>query len=394
MSKILLPIILVMSLIPCCIEVEIAVPGFPNMAHYFHVNEAMIQYVVVVNLIALGMASWFYGPLSESFGRRKILIIANTLMMAGAIGCVFSPSLTWLYISRFIQGLGAAGNAVLVFAIIADVYKGEESVRILGIFNAIFTSLMAVAPIAGGLINRAIGWRGNFLVLAILSTLAWFAQLMFLPETKIERTVLSIKKIARDYYTLMRSIPFMIAATVPSLIYGCYITFVAFGPFLYMNHFGCSILNYTFQQAIIIATFSITSLYVDKLLRILTKEIALKLGLMFCSTGIFGLLTLGITGLATPHLITLMMSCYSIGSAICYPIVFTESMEIFPSMNGIASGFIMGLRTILMACIIWLTSLIFDGGILGVAMILSIVLSIILIAMLTKKNFPMGSITD
>src|SRR5437868_14748147 len=110
--------LLILSLISCCIEVDISVPSFPDMAHYFQVSYVSIQLTIAVNFAGFCLASLFYGPLSDCYGRRKIMLIGNFLLLIGAAACVFATSLNILLLARFIQGLGASCSAVLVFTMI------------------------------------------------------------------------------------------------------------------------------------------------------------------------------------------------------------------------------------------------------------------------------------
>ena len=129
------------------------------MAHYFGVSGGVIQLTIAYNALGFCLSSLFYGPLSESYGRRNVMIAGNAILVIGAIGCVFAPSIPFLLVSRFIQGIGASTSAVVTFAMIADTYKGGQAIRFIGIMNSILTILMAIAPVIGSFINEAVGWR-------------------------------------------------------------------------------------------------------------------------------------------------------------------------------------------------------------------------------------------
>src|SRR3990167_8835563 len=156
-----LPLLLLLSLLATCVEVDISVPGFPNIAQYFGVREGLIQLTIAYNFLGFCISALIYGPLSESYGRRRIMLFGNGLMVIGAVGCVYAPTIDILFFSRFIQGLGASTAVVLVFAMIADLYENQKAMRLIGFTNAFLSSSMAVAPVIGGFINEAIGWRGN-----------------------------------------------------------------------------------------------------------------------------------------------------------------------------------------------------------------------------------------
>src|SRR5690606_12128003 len=149
------------------------------------------------------------------------------LLSVGALGCVFAPSISWLLGTRFIQGLGAATSAVVVFTMITDVYSGTKAIRLVAWMNSILTTIMAIAPVLGGFINDAIGWRGNYGVVALVCIFSWILLVFLLPETKNDLEDFNIKKIFMAYVSLLSSFKFVSASLVPSLLYSAYMSFVA-----------------------------------------------------------------------------------------------------------------------------------------------------------------------
>jgi len=164
---VLLPFLLILSLIAKFIEIDISVPSFPDIVRYFNVSEGTIQLTIAYNFLGFCIGGLFFGPLSECYGRRRIMIIGNTLLLIGAVGCVFAPSVFSLLIFRFIQGIGAS-TSVVVFAIVADSYQGDKAIKFIGIMNSVLTVVMAIAPVLGSFINEIVGWRGNYATVAIL----------------------------------------------------------------------------------------------------------------------------------------------------------------------------------------------------------------------------------
>lgn len=211
----LLPFILIVSLIAKFIEIDISVPSFPDIVRYFNVSEGAIQLTIAYNFLGFCIGGLFFGPLSECYGRRRMMIIGNTLLLIGAVGCVFAPSVFWLLISRFIQGVGAS-TSVVVFAIIADNYQGDKAVKFIGIMDATLTVVMAIAPTLGSFINEAVGWRGNYATVAVICLISWTLLLLALPETKKERVNFSLKKMMQDYRKLLSSPKFIALSLIPS----------------------------------------------------------------------------------------------------------------------------------------------------------------------------------
>lgn len=361
----LLSYLLMLSLINSCIELEISTPSFPSIMTYFGTDESTVSFTITMNLIGFCLAAIVYGPLSDIYGRRKIMLIGNGILVIGATMCVFAPTIQILLLARLIQGIGAATSAVVVSAIIADCYKTEEASRLYGIMNAVFTSLMALAPVIGGFINVTIGWRGNYSVVAGISIISWVLLFLLLRETSKKIKKIKVQEILSNYKILFTSSKFMMAAAIPSLLYGCYMAFVAIGPFIYMQTMKLSMLIYTTNIAFIVACFAIVSFLSGKIINLLGTRSTLILALVIQLLG-----TMLICFSKSAVHFTSSMSIFSIGFALIYPIIFARSMEVFPQIKGTASSAIMSIRYLICAALTFLCGHAFDGSILGLAIIL------------------------
>ena len=134
---------------------------------------------------ALGQV--FYGPLSDRHGRRPVLIAALGVYLIASVACAVATSIELLIAARFIQALGGSGAVVLARAIVRDIYDGVRVGRELSRLASIMAFAPLVAPLIGGVLQTAFGWRSNFVVLALFgvtaSSMVWF----LLPETLRQR---------------------------------------------------------------------------------------------------------------------------------------------------------------------------------------------------------------
>ncbi|WP_264339185.1 MULTISPECIES: multidrug effflux MFS transporter [unclassified Wolbachia] len=386
----LLPFLLILSLIAKFIEIDISVPSFPDMVRYFNVSEGTIQLTIAYNFLGFCIGGLFFGPLSECYGRRRIMIIGNTLLLIGAVGCVFAPSIFWLLISRFVQGIGVS-TSVVVFAIVADSYKGDEAVKFIGIMNSVLTVVMAIAPVLGSFINEIVGWRGNYATVAILCLISWVLLLLALPETKKDRDIFSLKKTMKDYRKLLSNPRFVTLSLMSSLFSAAYMSFITCGPFLYMKTFGLSSTIYALHQGAIVGCFSLISLFAGKILQ---KLGAIKCVISGTSVGAIGSLLLVIFSIIVPHsfyLVTLSMIIFSIGCAIFQPVIFNASINVFPEIKGTASSAVSFIRAFIMAIFIGLTSYIYNGQTISVAVLVlsAIVLELVFTVYLLRLKDPM-----
>lgn len=386
MRQCLFPLLLILSLIISAIEIEIAVPSFVEMSQYFAALPCDIEKTLVFNLLGFCLAAIFYGPLSESFGRRKIMIAGNALLLLGAMGCVFSFNLSHLYLARFIQGTGAATSAVVVFAMISDHYSEKEAITLLGFFNAIFSLFIAIAPLLGGLIQNYWGWRGNYGVLAFISVISWILLYCYLPETKKEITPCHPLQIAQHYLSLLKDKHFLSAAIIPSLLYACYCAFIALSSFLYLETFQTSLLQYTLYQTAILCLFSLTSLFAGRITYFLGAKKIILISMLCCLLSISSLFIFNLMRLSSPWLTSFFMANYCIGFALAYPVIFAKSMSHFPHIKGIASAFIMSLRTLLMAIVIFTTGILYHINSTSLFAVMTCIISCLFILSLKLRN--------
>ena len=115
-----------------------------------------------LNLLAYALCQLVYGPISDRVGRRPVLIGGIAGFMLAGLACAMAQSIEQLILARTFQGIAGAAQGVLVYAVIRDLYTGADRVRAMAIFGIIFGASPAVAPLLGGYIHVAFGWRANF----------------------------------------------------------------------------------------------------------------------------------------------------------------------------------------------------------------------------------------
>ncbi len=362
-----LPFLLVVSLLTSCVEVDISVPSFPDISYYFNISDGLTQMTIALNFFGFCISSAIYGPLSDAWGRRYIMIVGNAIMLLGAWGCTLVSSIELLLLSRFIQGFGASTSAVIAFAMIADTYTADKSAKLIGTMNSLITIFMSLAPIVGAFINQTLGWKGNYITIATISLISWVMLYFWLPETKKQFSILSKKKIATDYKILLTNTKFMYASLVPSLLYSGWMDFVACGSFLYIQTYDLPIMYYAMHQGLIIVVFSFFSLYSAKISQLIGKINCVVYGVYFTLTGGLLMLTTSIITDNSPYLTTICMITYGVGAAISYPVVFTWSLEMFPNIKGTASSAIMTMRSLICSIFIAISSYIYYGKLITVS---------------------------
>jgi DHA1 family florfenicol/chloramphenicol resistance protein-like MFS transporter len=155
------------------LAMDIYLPAVPAMPAHLETSPFVIQLTLSLYLMLLGVGQLVFGPLSDRFGRRPILIAGASLFAAGCLGAAFSQTAFSFVACRLLQALGASAALVATFATVRDVYAGRpESATIYGAFSSMLAFVPALGPIAGALILQVQGWRAIFILLAVLMTAA------------------------------------------------------------------------------------------------------------------------------------------------------------------------------------------------------------------------------
>ena len=165
------------------ISTDLYLPSLPNLARYFAVGVDDIQLTLSVFLVGLATAQLVYGPLSDRFGRRPVLLVGLAIYVVASFVCMLAPSVPVLVAARFVQAVGACVGPVLGRAVVRDVYGREGAARVLAYMSAAMALAPAIGPILGGFLEEWFGWRINFLVLVLYGSSGLAIAWRILPET-------------------------------------------------------------------------------------------------------------------------------------------------------------------------------------------------------------------
>jgi MFS transporter, DHA1 family, multidrug resistance protein len=145
------------------------------------VNRA--QMIVTSFVLGMGIGTFFAGPLSDAFGRKRVILWGIALYIVAALWAATARDMTPLLIARFVQGLGAACPRVVTLAMVRDMYAGREMARVMSFVMMVFILIPAVAPSIGALLIWGFGWRSVFLAFVVFGLISggWLA--LRQPET-------------------------------------------------------------------------------------------------------------------------------------------------------------------------------------------------------------------
>lgn len=378
--------------IAACIETDIYLPAFPDMMRYFAVSEEQIQALLTWNFVGICASGPLYGPISDSFGRKKPLLVALGLFLLGSLMTLFSHNFEIMLWGRLLQGLGSGGCFTLGTAIIFDAFKAEKALKALNYLNSIVPFIMAAAPLVGGYLNNAFGFRANFLAITIFVVLSLIICFFFFKEPlpKEKRTPFQRKKIISDFKQAFTSLPFWQLTIIVSLSFAGYLVFLSGTAVLFVLEFGVSKAAFPFFQAAILGAWLVASLTWNRSVNKWGTTKVKWIGTSFILGGGIGLAIFALIAPRDPYLVTFAMMLYAFGINWTQGIYFPEAMEVLPEIKGVTASLLTSARLLITALIVAVASALYNSTIYPIAAVtVGIILIILpLIFMVEKKRKP------
>ncbi len=161
----------------------IYVPAMNLIATSLHTNPEYMQSIMAMFLIPYGVSQFLYGPLSDHFGRRPIILLGLMIYIIGSLIATFSTTFDSLLLASFIQGTGIGVAGVMSRTLMRDLYSGAKLHRAASMISIALVFAPLAAPLVGGLLSTFWGWRADFLFLLVFSVLVFALQYHLLPET-------------------------------------------------------------------------------------------------------------------------------------------------------------------------------------------------------------------
>jgi len=286
-----------------------------------------------------------YGPLSDRFGRRPVVLGGIALFVLGSIGCAGAQSIDGLIGWRIVQALGACGGPVMGRAMVRDLLPVERSARVLALVGTITALAPAVAPTLGGWLHQAFGWRSIFVALGGFGVLVALATAWMIPETnrRLDPSATQPVTMLRNYIALLRDRRFLSYAAVASAAYGAIFVFLSNAAFLLIDWFHVPTHWFGPLFAIIVMGFMSGSIATRYTMPVLGMNGTIRLGqaMTLAAGGTMALIAwtdpVGGWGLGALSVL-LPMAVVTASAGLSMPNAMAGAIGPFPHMAGTASA--------------------------------------------------------
>jgi len=281
---------LIMATVSAMMSTHLYTPSMPHLSDYFQTTPAVVKLSLSLNALAFGCMQIVYGPLSDRLGRRPIMLLGMVGFSLASLICALAQTISQLIVMRIGQGLFSAAEAVLVYAIIHDYFEDADMVRALAIYGMAVALAPATAPIIGGYIHVWLGWRFNFILIALIGCLTTLMIWRVLPETSTPQgSDIQLGRIVRDYGNLLGNKHFMNYAVMTGAGSGFIMAMVTSGPFILISYLGVPVQNYGLFMVGPVSTYIISNLITRQLVGRFDMVTILKTGIGIAAIGALSL---------------------------------------------------------------------------------------------------------
>lgn len=320
------------------LAIDAYLPALPVIRNSLNTTTHATELSLSLFLAGFAFGQILGGPLSDHFGRRRMIFIGIGLFVTGTLVIIISQQISWLWTGRVIQALGGGLAIVNAAAVIRDISSGRDSARYLSHMGVIIMIAPLLAPLIGMLILHASGWRAIFGFLLIYALTLGLLLFRKLPETRV--IYADRPSALRRYWAVISHRQALGYIASQSLTYGALFTFITASPLVYMGFFDISETGYPFLFGInVLCIIAVNRLNVRLLRRFSPHQLLTTGQLGQCSCG---LLLLGFVGLLPsvwllPFVVIMVMLFIGFQGLIIANTI-ASTIELFPENSATASA--------------------------------------------------------
>ena len=341
---------------------QILTPAVPFVHRDLGVTMATAQALVSVAFATIAVATLVYGPLSDCYGRRPVILVGTTLFCVGSLVAAVATSAGWMIAGRAVQAAGSAAALSLTRTVVDDVYGRKGSARVLAHLTTVMIFVPMLAPGIGGMLLDHVGWRAVFVVCLAFGVIALSLLAVWLPETRRARVgELRLRDAFVNYVSLLGDRDYLAPALHFSWLMAAVFATQAAIPYLVVEVLGGSATEYGvwFGVACLfyIAGNQFTARWGD---RMAPRRLILSSGIGCGVVAIAGTLAIQEFALSTALLFLPTIVLYFFGGVGVAPLQ-AEALAAQPARTGAASGLLTAMQMVIGAATVQAIGISHDG---------------------------------
>jgi len=315
---------------------HVIIPALPAMATDLGMSISAAQLTITLYLIGLAVGQLVYGPISDRFGRRPVVLVGLLMFTVASMVTVLAPSATILIGARIMQSIGGCAGLVLGRAAVRDGATADKAAAQLALLTLVMSLVPAIAPAVGGFITAWYGWHASFVLLSLIGALTLLACLLRLPETRAPSN--AGRSLLSGYLRLLRSRRFLGFAIGGACSTTAFYGFMSASPFIFERHLNQPPERVGLYYLLLMLGVALGSLGANRLAGRLTVPAALRIANTIGIAGAALFALADITGNLSVFTVVGSVVIFMIGAGMASPFALAGSVSVSPQAIGAASG--------------------------------------------------------
>jgi DHA1 family bicyclomycin/chloramphenicol resistance-like MFS transporter len=338
-------------------SIDAYLPAFAGMQASLGASPIEMQQTLSSYLFAFGVMFLFHGALSDSFGRRPVILVAVVVYTLASLWCAVADTVHGLIVGRVVQGLSVGAGMVVGRAMIRDLFGPEDAQRLMSMVTLFFGLAPAIAPVIGGWLFVGLGWRSIFFFLTAVGVLLVAVSWRYLPETLREEERQSFHPIAliKGYREVGIHLRFLLLSLAVGLNFNAFFLYIVSAPVYLGTHLQLGPNEYAWLFVPCIVGIMIGSQLSGRAAGRLAPAETVKRAYLFM--GAAALANLAYSFAAEPAVpwAVIPLALFGVGFAMAMPSISLITLDLFPTRRGMAAslqGFVSGMVNVITAGVV------------------------------------------
>ena len=374
LQSVLLGTTLTMLLALHATTIDTLLPGIPDIRSEFAVGAGAGQLSISAFVYAFAAVQLVYGPLSDRFGRRSVLLCAMSLFTLGTVLAFVASSFEALVVSRIVQGIGAGAAPAVARAVIRDIYGPERSGQVLSYIMAAFGIIAVANPVVGGVLTDWFGWRAVFVYMTAYGTailvLVWYRLAETRPAGEADGS--GIRRLLRNYGVMLTDRRFVVITVCTCCIHAAMFGWLAGCVLVFIDSWGATPTLAGTYISVSLGGFILGSMVAGRISNRLGSTRLIEAGNLVCLSSAAIALVPAYAGVQSAPAIIAPVIAFMFGVGFVIPPASAAAIAPFPSMAGAASSFLGFSQISASSTVILISGYLYDGTMRPVALVMTV----------------------
>lgn len=324
------------------LAMTICLPSMPAWGEQFGAGQAEVQLSFSGYVLAYGSLQLLYGPLSDRFGRRRVLLVGLGLAFAGSVLAALAPTMGVLIAARTLQGAGAAAGMVIGRALVQDLFDGSQRTRVMAWIGMVMGVCPPLAAVVGGQLHVRVGWQANFVLIAVLALLLSVAAWRGLPDARPPAPHAADgqpwwRTLPASYARLAHERAFLLYVAILCSATATFYTFLGGTP-LVLGNLGVGPDDMGWYLAAIPLPYIVGNYLTSRLVHRVGEWRVMAFGQVLALTSLLLTIALALAGWRTPLALALPLMVLGVGHGLLMPTALSGTVGVLPALAGAAAA--------------------------------------------------------